>query len=83
MRSGLRGRALDGDCPSDHAGDCDGDRDDEGLEIDPSGVELVLELYQMIFLEIMVIGHSEFLVDCFIRNGFRVQSLKMRQTLEK
>ena len=28
-------------------------------------------------------GHSEFLVDCFIRNGFRVESLKMRQTLEK
>ena len=31
----------------------------------------------------MVVGHSEFLVGCFIRNGFRVQSLKMRQTLEK
>ena len=37
----------------------------------------------MIFLEIVVVGHSEFLVDCFIRNGFRVESLKMRQTLEK
>ena len=37
----------------------------------------------MIFLEIMVVGHSEFLVDCFIRNGFKVESLKMRQTLEK
>ena len=29
------------------------------------------------------IGHSEVLVCCFIRNGFRVQSLKMRHTLEK
>ena len=39
----------------------------------------------MIFLEIMVVvfGHSEVIVGCVIRNGLRVQSLKMRQTLEK
>ena len=39
----------------------------------------------MIFLEIIVvvIGHSEILVGCVIRNDLRVQSLKMRQTLEK
>ena len=41
MRSGLGVRALDGDCPGDHPGGSDGDRDDEGLEKDPSGVELM------------------------------------------
>ena len=32
---------------------------------------------------VVVFGHSEVIVGCVIRNGLRVQSLKMRQTLEK
>ena len=32
---------------------------------------------------VLVICHSEIFVGSFITNGFRVQSLKMRQTLEK
>ena len=32
---------------------------------------------------VVVFGHSEILVGCVIRNDLRVQSLKMRQTLEK